>query len=266
MPLAREYFPSDTLKLINRSEHLVVRGGVRDTTAKLGAEEKHGAHTIGRHLIDRLPTKPGERPAASGSLGKGVKFDDFRDRFLNAPENKSSAFAGKGEMAILLCELLNSDVGQYALRLLDRGTGRVVVHYFNERKLAGLFNGLAGKATFQESTIVVTPAKEKLEAVLLWKADKVTPVIDPKTQLQKQILKKVVTPKSSVADVKAESIVAVNAVLDRFDNGRGLHLQTFYPSSEAVSSYCEWTIGVVTLVACADKNGVISNTILPQAS
>jgi hypothetical protein len=263
MPLAREYFPSDTLKLINKSEHLAVRGGLRDTITALGVDEKYGAHTIGRHLVNRLPGRKG----TTGALGIGVKFEDFRDRFLNSPENKSSAWAGKGEMAILLCEMLNSAIGQYALALLDKGTSRVVVHYFNERKLAGLFGGLAGGALFQESSIIVTPASEALQAVLLTKKDG-TAVIDPKTGLQKSIMKKVTTPKSSVADVKAKDIVAVNAVLDRFNNGGGvsLHLQTFYPSAEAVTSYCEWSMGLMSLVGTVEPTGKIRRTMLPQTS
>src|SRR5690606_16973203 len=131
--------------LINRSEALAVRNGVRGTASALGVEDKHTAHTIGRHLVKGSP----------GALGLGIEFSAFRDRFLEAPDNLSSAWAGKGEMAILLCELLNSDIGQLALGHLDRGVHRVMVHYLNLGKLAGLFGGLAGKTKFLESKVKV---------------------------------------------------------------------------------------------------------------
>jgi hypothetical protein len=249
MVLKREYYPSDTLKLINQSESFLVRGGARTTPAAAGTDEKYGAHTIGRHLLKGAP----------GALGLGVPMTEFRDRFLNSPDNLSSAWAGKGEMAILLCELLNSDMGQLALEQLDKGVHRVMVHYLNLGKLGALFDGLAGSVKFQESQIKVTPASEivVLEPIINSKTNQ--PVLVngvPKTRP-----KTIPVPRMAVADVKAKQIASVNAVLDRF--GSSLHLQTFFPSSDAAVSYAEWRVGGVGIVAAIDKNGKLLTKMQP---
>lgn len=238
MALQREYFPSDTLKLINQSESYLVRGGKRQTPSQAGEDEDKGAHSIGRHLLKGAP----------GARGLGIGYEEFRDRFLNSPENLSSAWIGKGEMAILLCELLNSDVGQLALQQLDNGVRRVVVHYLNQGKLKNLFYGLAGKARFKESEIIVTPASQKIV---------LKDIYNSKTgAFIKQIQQTVTIPKSSVAQVKAKDIASVNAVLDRY--GSNLHLQTLYPSSEAATSYAEWRVGSVQVIAAFDKGTLIT--------
>ncbi len=245
MPLKREYFPSDTIKLINRSESHKVRGGARIAAAD---DDKHGAHTIGRHLIK----------GSAGALGKGIAMADFRDRFLDAPENISSAWAGKGEMAILLCELLNSDVGQRALQVMDSGVHRVVVHYFNQGKLAGLLHG----AQFRESTVKVTPAFESIAMVPLMNSKTGLGIVD-KNGIAKMIAKKTLTPKKSAATVKARDIVSVNAVLDRY--GSAMHLQTFYPSSEMITDYCEWRVGGVSVVGTFSPSGSPLTKVLPMS-
>ncbi len=234
MNLKREYFPSDTLKLINQSEGLVVRNRVRNTGAALGVDDSKTAHTIGRHLIKGSP----------GALGKGIPMADARDRFLEAPDNVNSVWAGKGEMAILLCELLNSDVGQQALAVMDSGVSRVVVHYMNLGKLAGLFGGLAGQAQLRESRITVTPPMEALVQEVVINSKTNQPILVK--GVPKMITKKIVTPKKAVGEIKARDIVTVNAVLDRF--AHSLHLQTLYPSTEAVDSYAEWRVGGISVV------------------
>jgi hypothetical protein len=234
MPLKREYFPSDALKLINQSEGLVVRNRVRNTGAALGVDDSKTAHTIGRHLIKGSP----------GALGKGIPMAEARDRFLEAPDNVNSVWAGKGEMAVLLCELLNSDVGQQALAVMDNGVSRVVVHYLNLGRLAGLFGGLVGQSQLRESRIVVTPASEALVQVAVMNTKTNQPILVK--GVPKMITKTIVTPKKAVGNIKACDIVTVNAVLDRF--GNSLHLQTFYPSTEAVESYAEWRVGGISLV------------------
>ncbi len=220
MPLKREYFPSDTLKLINQSEGLVVRNRVRSTGAVAGVDDSKTAHTIGRHLLKGSP----------GSRGLGIPMAEARDRFLDAPDNVNSVWAGKGEMAILLCELLNSDIGQQALAVMDGGVQRVVVHYLNLGKLKGLFGGLAGQAQLRESRVTVTPASEAIIQVLVMNAKTNQPVMVNGTP--KMINRTIVTPKKAVAEIKASDIASLNAVLDRF--GNSLHLQTFYPSSSIV--------------------------------
>jgi hypothetical protein len=250
MPFAREYFPSDTLKLINKSEHLAVRGGVRGTGTDLGVEDKQLAHTIGRHLLSGSP----------GALGKGVPVDEFRDRFLGSPENRNSGWAGKGDMAVLLCEALNSEIGQLALKQLDRGIGRVSIHYLNLGKLAGLFGGLAGKVQLAESSYTVTPARDvvTLETIMNTKTNQ--PVLDKTGNPRTKTVTKTI-PRSVAGKVTAANIASVNAVLDRF--GDQLHLQTFFPSSEAAESYADWFIGMVKIVAAFDRSGKLLTKAMP---
>jgi uncharacterized protein YbcI len=89
-------------------------------------------------------------------LGHGVSVTDFRDRFLDVPDNVSSVWLGKGDMSMLLCELLNSRIGQAALNKLDLGARRIAVHYLNLKALSHM----TGNLTMQESNIHVTPASE----------------------------------------------------------------------------------------------------------
>src|SRR5215469_356266 len=128
MAYAHDYTAAEALKMINQSEHLVVRGGARGTATAMGVDDDYTAHSISRHLLKGSP----------GALGGGVASDTFRDRFLGSPENKNSGWAGKGDMALLLSEALNSDVGQHALKQLDIGVSRVMIHYLNLGKLRAL--------------------------------------------------------------------------------------------------------------------------------
>jgi hypothetical protein len=241
MPYAREYSAADALRMINRSEALVVRNGVRGTGAALGVDEDYTAHTISRHLLKGSP----------GARGAGVAFDAFRDRFLGSPENRNSGWAGKGEMAILLCEALNSVIGQHALGQLDKRVTRVMVHYLNLGKLAAL----TGRVALKESSYAVTPAHDIVNLV---------PVMNTKTNqpvmvkgVAKMIPVKTHVDRSVAAKVTAADIASVNLVLDRFGAGE-LHLQTFFPSSEASASYAEWTLGMMKIVAAYDGSRVLS--------
>jgi hypothetical protein len=234
MPLQREYFPSDTIKLINASESQVVRSGARSSTIAAGVDDRFGAHSIGRHLLKGAP----------GSLGEGVPFNEFKDRFLSSPEMMSSAWAGKGEMATCLCELLNSTIGQFALGQLDRGVHRIVVHYLKEGTLDGLFGGLAGAAKFDQSRVQVRPASIQKEQVTVMAKG-----------VAKTFEKKVQVPRQVTASVARTQIVSVNAVLDRFVGG--LHLQTLFPSSDATQSYAEWRISTISMRADLSHSGTI---------
>ena len=244
MALQREYYPSDTLKLINQSESLVVRNAVLGNATTMGVEDKYVAHTIGRHLVKGSP----------GALGLGVPLAEFRDRFLNAPDNVNSAWAGKGEMAIILCELLNDQAGQYALGLLDGGVGRVVVHYLNAGKLAALHKN----AKFKESIVTVIPASTQLIDVAIMNPKTNQPVMV--NGVPKTVQRSVTTPKQASASVKAADIASVNAVLDCYGQS-SLHLQTFYPSSEMVTSYVEWNVGTLSKVATFDGGFVAVKTL-----
>lgn len=237
MAYARDYTAAEALTMINRSEHLVVRDSRRGTGAEFGVDDDYTAHTLSRHLLKGSP----------GALDKGVAPDAFRDRFLGSPENTNSGWAGKGEMALLLSETLNSEVGQYALRQLDKGIGRVMIHYFNLGKLRVLM----GNAKLKEASYDVTPAKEVIAMEPIFNSKTNAPIIDPKTGLQKTKQVKSTIPKSVTGKVTAADIASVNVVLDRFGAGE-LHLQTFFPSSEATESYCEWMLGMVKIVAAND--------------
>ena len=237
MTYARDYTAAEELKMINRSEHLVVREGKRGTATEFGVDDDYTAHTLSRHLLKGSP----------GARGEGVGRDEFRDRFLGSPENKNSGWAGKGEMALLLCEALNSQVGQFALRQLDKGISRVMIHYLNLGKL----RALTGGTKLKEASYDVTPAKEvvTLEPIINSKTNQ--PIIDPKTNLPKTKPNKTITPRTVTGKITAADIASVNVVLDRFGAGE-LHLQTFFPSCEATESYCEWTLGMVKIIAAND--------------
>jgi len=241
MPYAREYSAAEALRMINRSEGLAVRNGVRGTGESLGVDTQYTAHTISRHLLKGSP----------GALGQGVDFATFRDRFLGSPESRNSGWAGKGEMALLLCEALNSVIGQHALAQLDRGVGRVMVHYMNLGKLAAL----TGRVGLKESSYVVTPAQKIVTLV---------PIVNPKTgePIMKngvQKLKPETTniPRSVSAKVTSADIASVNLVLDRFGASE-LHLQTFFPSSEASESYAEWMLGMMRILAAYDGKNILT--------
>jgi hypothetical protein len=246
MAFAREWFPSDTLKLINQSEGLLVRNGMRSTPGSIGVDDSYGAHAVGSHLLKGAP----------GALGGGIEHDAMANRFLNSPTDGSgnamlnSAWKGKGEMALLLCELLNSAIGQLALRAMDKGARRAVVHYLNLGKLAALYNIGGNSLKMQQSRIHVTPPSEIL----------VEKTFTPKTgpAIIKQIKQKL--PGSKKAQLEAVDVACVNAVLDRY--GDKLHLQTLFPSSEAAASYAEWSFGGVKIIAVID-NGKVMEKLVP---
>jgi hypothetical protein len=226
------------LKLINQSEHHLVRGRVQQTAEAAGADPSKAAHSIGRHLLKGAP----------GARGLGVPAEEFRDRFLDAPGAVNSGWAGKGEMALLLSELLNSDIGQFALGALDRGANRIAVHYLNAGKLAAL----TGHVKMNESRVTVVPAQEVIT---------MKDIFNKKTgALIKSIPAKQTIPGSKSAKVLAKDVAVVNAVLDR--HGQGLHLQTLFPSSEAAESYADWRIGGVEIRA-AFVHGKVVERVTP---
>jgi len=241
MALCREYFPSDTLKLINQSEGNMVRNNRLTNPQTAGEDPSHAAHAIGRHLL---------RGSPGAGKGKGVTEDKFKNRFMDSPDNLSSVWAGKGEMAILLCELLNSAVGQIGLKALDSGVHRVVVHYLNEGKLATMFARM-GLPQFKESAIVVTPAQYQ---------DVQTEIRNKKGELVKILTKKVEIAKASKsANVTAKDIAAVDAVLDRY--GAALHLQTFYPTSDVTPSFVDWDVGRVHIKTWLNSKGKVQQAL-----
>lgn len=248
MSYKREYYPSDTLKLINQSEGLMVRNRTRMTPLVANEPAKRSAHAIGRHLLKNSP----------GALGLGVEGDDFKDRFKNSPtyddgaSRFSSVWLGKGDMAVLLCETLNSQIGQAALGALDRGVKRVAIHYLNEGKLASLFDGLVGSTRMSMSEILITPEQTVMEWREFHNHKK-------GTTIRKQLPKKI--PESRDAQVSAEKIASIHLVLDAFSDG--IHVQTLYPSHEASPSTAEWQIGNIKVLALIGSGGKIEEHISP---
>lgn len=240
MAFRREWFPSDTIKLINRSEDFLVRGGRLQTPASAGEQSKNGAHGIGRHLLASGP----------GALGKGVSTADFRDRFLNAADKVSSVWLGKGDMTILLCELLNSRIGQAALRKLDLGVHRVVIHYLNQKAMAHL----TGSVSMQQSTIQVTPARKILTDFKIFNKHN--------GEYIKTIKKPSTIPEVRRGIVKDVEIGMVHAVLDR--HSAGLHIQTLFPSSEMAESSMDWSIGRMSMRGAYIGDTLIERALPPQ--
>lgn len=231
----REYFPSDTLKMINESE------------GKIGSTGK-AAHAVAEHLMKGSPGAVSFNAALSAAKGGvrmdsvGISSEGFRDRFKESPGVVNSGWQGKGDMTLLLAELLNSDIGQEALRALDEGAQRVEVHYLNLKKMAKMFGGL-GNVNMKESNWLVTPA---------------TSTMVPTTTTNKAgqtitFNKRVTTPKVVSSSVKAVDLVSIHAVLDAMD-GR-LHLQTLFPDNQTIESHAKWRTGMGTTTLTIAKDG-----------
>lgn len=231
----REYYPSDTIKIVNQSE------------GKLGTTGK-AAHAIAEHLMKGSPGAVSYDMARSQAEGgvqmnsAGIGASAFLDRFKEAPGTANSGWLGKGDMAVMLCEVLNSEVGQEALGALDGGVQRVEVHYLNEKKLAKAFGGLGGVG-MKQSLWTLTPA---------------TSVMVTKTAVNKKgetvsYKAKQTTPKSVDGAVKALDLTTIHAVLDGID-GR-LHLQTLFPDNNTVESHAKWRLGTGTMTVTIGTNG-----------
>ncbi|WP_010588430.1 hypothetical protein [Schlesneria paludicola] len=225
----REYYPSDTIKLINQSE------------GKLGVSGK-AAHAIAEHLMKGSPGAVLWNNVTLDRQSVGISKDGFRDRFKESPGTANSGWLGKGDMTILLCELLNSDVGQEALGALDGGVKRVEIHYLNLKKLAKLFGGLAD-VNMNLSNWLVTPAREDMvdKTFTNGKGESITRKVKVKTA-------KVVT-----SVVKAVDLASVHAVLDVM--GTRLHLQTLFPDNSTIESRANWTVGQVNVTVTINASG-----------
>lgn len=231
----REYYPSDAIKIVNASE------------GKLGTTGK-AAHAIAEHLMRGAPGAVLYGVAESLAKGGvrmssvGVTKDDFRDRFKESPGTANSGWLGKGDMALLLCELLNSDVGQEALGGLDSGAQRVEVHYLNEKKMAKLFGAL-GAVGMKQSQWSITPAKN----------ESVTKTVVNKKGETVTFQAKQTTPKVVTSSVKAVDLASIHAVLDAISGN--LHLQTLFPDNQTIESHAKWRLGNGTMLVTIDKNG-----------
>lgn len=234
----REYYPSDTLKLVNQSE------------GKIGSTGK-AAHALSRHLMKSAPGAVLWNDSSGKVDSVGITGDDFRDRFKSSPGTANSGWLGKGDMAILLCEALNSDVGQEALGALDAGVTRVAIHYLNLKKLAKLFDGL-GNVDMKSSNWLVTPARVEMVSRTFSNSKGET--------FTKQIRKKIA--KQVTSAVKPVDLAAVHVVLDNV--GGRLHLQTLFPGADPVESHADWVLGVLNVTVTVDSSGSVVKTTLPR--
>ncbi|MHC5004684.1 MAG: hypothetical protein ACYTJ0_16345, partial [Planctomycetota bacterium] len=68
----REYYPSDTLKMLNKSEGKAARGGVRYPESLRAIFSLPTAHSQGRHLV-----------GATGTTAHSTTRQRIADRFVN---------------------------------------------------------------------------------------------------------------------------------------------------------------------------------------
>jgi hypothetical protein len=242
MSFTREYFPSDTLKLINESEGKMVRAGVQRAPAD-PAEAAKSAHSIGRHLL---------RGSPGAGAGQGVGHDTFKSRFEATPFyddgslRKNSGWKGKGDMAIALCDLLNSNLGQAALAALDGGAERVVINHVN----VGAVHKMTGKEPAMVTAMLTTYAAPIF-------------VLNHPEAIARRGLPRVkeILPRMGVTSyMRDRDIVAVTAVLDR--HGTSLHLQTLYPNDEFHGAgSASWKIGTCTKTVEVTRSGSLRVTL-----
>lgn len=213
MALKREYYPSDTIKILNESEG---RAGVSGKAA----------HAISRHL----------RNSATGGRHTGVSKETFANRFADDPfdehgnQRQNSGWLGKGDMSILLCELLNSAYGQHALGGLDQGAQRASVQYYF--KHGKDFHGNAFDGASAEFRIAATAP------TIVRHND------HPNNPLRGQIRSITINKPKVTGVVRMKDVLGAVAVLDNL--GGTLHLQTFFPLFEATSpASAEYQQGVV---------------------
>jgi hypothetical protein len=239
MGVAREYTAAQALKILNQSEGLVVRSRIR----RAPLQDESPAHTFARHLM------------YAGHYGKGESYkkmspqaglEGIRDRFINAPTNVSSGWFRKGDMAVRLVELLNSDIGQEALGLLDRGVRRVAVHYRNRAvmKLA-IKGGNVFDPKHASATYDVTPETKKAVP---------HDIFNKKGEFIKTIMKMETVPKKVTPVLHHANVVGVHVVLEKFGSD-GLHVQTFFPSAALDMECIDYEVGTVKCLVFQDENG-----------
>jgi hypothetical protein len=202
MAFVREYYPSDAIKFLNKSEGQPGMSG-------------EAAHAMAMHLRH----SPGPDSRGAQGLHQGVGAGKFAKRFQDNPIDDNgnyrinSGWLGKGDMAILLSQLLNSPAGQSGLAGLDSHATRVVVQtYFSD---ARDFHGKKlGGAVAEIRTSPSAPT-------LSYHA------INPQNPLSGQLRSVKINKPTHIGVIRMKDIVGAVAVLDKVAGG--LHVQTFYP-------------------------------------
>lgn len=219
MGVAREYTVAQALKILNDSEGFLVR----NFTRRGAGPYESGGHAFGNHLV--IGDKPGKnKPAGPHAGSTGIV-----NRVLNGAVAVSSGWYKKGDMAVRLAQLLNSEIGQAALEVMDRlHVQRMAIHCFNrfdhpfmkrQGPSGNIFDPLHLSAT---TTVIPGPVVWGLDPygrpALMRLPDAIRPVMGP------------------------AHVVGIHAVLDKFDTD-GLHVQTFYPSFDLQFEHAEYEIG-----------------------
>lgn len=223
MAFKREYYPSDTIKILNRSE------GRAGTTGQ-------AAHAMSTHL----------RNSAAGGRHVGVDRDTFARRWEANPYDDgnnlriNSGWLGKGDMAMLLCELLNSDYGGYGLEALDDGAARSVVHYYFKHGL-DLFGNQFEGAVAEIRVLPNAPTFSYHNN-------------HPSNPFRGQLKSIKVNPPTYKGVIRMKDVVGAVAVLDNL--GGELHVQTFYPLFTVEGPpFAEFRRGTVTITVRTGGNG-----------
>jgi hypothetical protein len=256
MGVAIEYTAAQAIKILNQSEGLLVRSRVRRSPTA----DESPAHTFARHLMH------------GGNYGKGSGYAPkspsagvagIRDRFLASPTDPqgnsiiSSGWYQKGDMVVRLTELLNSAIGQEALRTLDRGASRVAVHYRNRASMKLL---VAGKNVFDpkhaSASYAVTPSSTTTVPHQIFHSTTGAFI--------KTINKKVTTPRTVAAVLDASAAVGIHAVLEKFGSD-GLHVQTFFPSLALDLECFDYELGVVKFLVFQASGGKFEVRMAPRA-
>lgn len=240
MTVVRQYYPADAIKLLNGSE------GKAGRSSEL-------AHSMSRHLRQSPRLKSaGEKP-----LHQGVDADVFARRFENNPLNDdgsdriNSGWLGKGDMAMLLCRLLNSPAGRSGLAGLDApatraGAKRVMVqaYFTSATDLSGTkFSG--ARAEMRTSTVAPTITRH---------GD------DPRNPLHGQIRTIRMNRPVHRGVIRRKDIVGAVAVLDNV--GDSLHIQTFYPLfTVSGRPKAEYDVGPVRKVVEIGSDGAPHTTL-----
>ena len=240
MAFVREYYPSDAIKILNESE---------------GREGSSGkaAHSMSRHLRHAPAKDYSQDNKGVGALHNGVSASTFAKRFENNPlyddgnYRINSGWLGKGDMALLLCQLLNSPAGQAGLRGLDEFSTRAMVQtYFaaptdlNGNKLGGAVAEIRTSAVAPTLTYHPVNAHHPLSGQL------------KSIKINKPVYKGV---------IRYKDIVGAVAVLDKL--GNTLHLQTFFPLfTVSGQPMAEYDIGTTMhKVVTVNPNGKLQVTL-----
>ncbi|MCB9958798.1 MAG: hypothetical protein H6843_09365 [Rhodospirillaceae bacterium] len=225
MAFARDYTPAQTLKILNESE------GQAGTSGEL-------AHAFSRHL----------RNSAHGGVGKAAfaarwetdPYDDNTDYRIN------SGWLAKGDMAVLLCRLLNSPIGQAGLHGLDGAADRVCVNGFF-KDVSG-FGGTSLGGAVAELRALPQPAD------FIYHDD------HPKNPLRGQLKTIKTKPMKFKGVIRMKDIVGAVAVLDKM--GTRLHVQTFYPLFTVVGrGFAEYRMGTSVVTKSETQTDYIHTTI-----